>query len=557
MYRRDDEQSDRAKPFDAQTYRNRRQRQKYRSLATAHRPHLRRGKFLRYFSSERTVDRETLKEIFKVKSYQRKTKTTEVGTKGLKGLNLAKKIVLVYLAISFLVLGSFGGYFINRFVSVYLNHKNFDKTNLSTVLRQPRNISIGSDGMIASSKGDYFIFHDAAENNYVYYSGNLYRILKVNFDGSVLMISEEPLCGLIYRTEKQSFTESYVYRWLNPIDDDSFAIDNIRDNGIFYNSLYKPEEYLNTQAEFCVLSDPEGNCQQSIKAPVGLLNLDQYLEAGGVDSFINNGSHFWTMSTDEVGDVYSITEDGALYPVKVISYITSNYNYGIRPVIELKSDTKFLHGNGSPETPYYVGDENYVPALGETLLKERYAGEYVFFNDELFRITETNDKYTKLIQVGLIGGDEPQSFRFSMAARRTNMFSTEDSESLAYYLNKTYINTIKQKDLLTKGKSYIGTYSYETDYKYSNLYLEDVNYAIALPKIGELYNNNFEDETGYWCLDVFNINGYMMTVLGANNQLNYVLTKKKRNVKITIFIKPDTKVISGTGVMDDPYQIGR
>jgi hypothetical protein len=161
-----------------------------------------------------------------------------------------------------------------------------------------------------------------------------------------------------------------------------------------------------------------------------------------------------------------------------------------------------------------------------------------------------------LIQYGLIGGEDPITKRYSELARVSNMFSTDDETSLAYYLNNKYLNSFKQKKLLVKGKNYIGTYVYESDYRYDKLFLVETNTVFSLPKIGELYNSNTISDTGYWCLDVFNTKGYMMTVLNIHNQVEYVMTTRKKEVKTVVFVSPLAIIVSGTGTIDDPYVIG-
>lgn len=513
-----------------------------------------RRKFLHFLANGSVIsERWDLTQI-ELHTYHNKKKKHRKFSEFFRKLPDFQKAVVVYALVSTLLIVSLGAYFVGRILYVSLTHDKYDHNNLSAVLKQPNNITMVGDGMIASPNGDYFVFQNNADNNYVYYSGNIYRILTMDYDGSITIISDQPVSSYLFTTKAAEFKDTEIYRWLNYDANGSIIIDDILDSGVFYNSLYKPEEYLKPAVSFCTLSDQEGNCLKTTEATVGLLNINQYLEAGASNSFLNNGNYFWTLSYNEQGSIYTINSEGSL--LEVVPYgVTTVECYGIRPVLVLKPNTKFLSGEGTADEPYLVADQEYLATKGETLLNQRFSGEYVLFSDTLYRIVTTNAKYTELIMEGVIDEEEDFDVAFSASAYDNNMFDSTKRDNLAYFLNHSYFDSLADNHLLVNGVNYIGTFSDQSQYQYKAQFQEVSNEKISLPKIGGLYNTNLHSEIGYWTIDVYNLNGYQVVTLNQKNQAVVTLITQKRQVKTVIYISSEAVIDGGSGLSGDPYTI--
>ena len=92
--------------------------------------------------------------------------------------------------------------------------------------------------------------------------------------------------------------------------------------------------------------------------PIGLITIDEAAYAGGKNSLINpkyylwTGTTYWTMSPyyfsiyNANGLVWIINDSG--------NWTAYNGNYGIRPVINLKSDVLYVNGIGTENDPYII-----------------------------------------------------------------------------------------------------------------------------------------------------------------------------------------------------------
>ena len=101
----------------------------------------------------------------------------------------------------------------------------------------------------------------------------------------------------------------------------------------------------------------DGN--KSLTNPIGLITADEVAFAGGVNGsdntsyYLYTGQNYWTMSPtyfDGRGwsGVFFVNSNGHL------SWILVNSEYGVRPVINLKSDVTITSGDGTADDPYVV-----------------------------------------------------------------------------------------------------------------------------------------------------------------------------------------------------------
>ncbi len=99
---------------------------------------------------------------------------------------------------------------------------------------------------------------------------------------------------------------------------------------------------------------------QALKYPIGLITSDEIIFAGGFGNKANETFYlytlqvYWTMSPAYYEGSYNGSYHMlAEYQNRSLDIAYGGYNYGIRPVINLKADTKFS-GSGSESDPYIV-----------------------------------------------------------------------------------------------------------------------------------------------------------------------------------------------------------
>ena len=252
-------------------------------------------------------------------------------------------------------------------------------------------------GQTTDWTGQTTYYYTGKPDNWVYFAGFYWRIIRINGDGSIRMIyqgtsanetgtgtqigtsafnssaSNKTYVGLVYdgSTQHGSGQPSTIMTNLNTWYNNNLAsyetdyIDTVTGfcsdrnmaSGSNFNSsatiiYYAPYDRINGGASLqCHDDDILSQDNGKIPNPIGLLTSDEYVLAGKADSYLNVGISYWTMSPYWCfyGDanVYYVWSDGDIGNYGVA------YTNGVRPVINIKTDVP-ITGSGTTTDPFRV-----------------------------------------------------------------------------------------------------------------------------------------------------------------------------------------------------------
>jgi hypothetical protein len=377
------------------------------------------------------------------------------------------------------------------------------------------------DKALTNINGDYYFVGNDVEN-YVEYSNILFRIVKLNANGTITLIADKAVSNLAMGEEK-NYKESYVYEWLNEVKDKD-------DTGILLNSLNNISNYL-TKSVTCLDKVDEANngacVDEDSNDYITLLSISDYINTGNVDSFINNGQYFYLSTNNSDNDSWYVNSNG-----KVGTNDGSDV-YGIRPVITIAKSLEIISGNGTKNNPYKIEKDNGI------------FGSYVKLGEDIWRIYQVNDTEYKLMlnDYLMIDGDKLE-YSYSNINYKYN-----DTEygSLAYYLNRTYLNGLSYKDLIIDSKYSNGYYT-KDDYK--ETYSTEIESKVGIISVGDIILNSDLDE--YYTSTGNVSEGKMIYVVKNNGRL---VTK---SIRSTAYVVPCISIskeilVSGDGSISNPY----
>ena len=421
----------------------------------------------------------------------------------MNGKNLIKKkhpFSNLFIIFSIVFLSFLFVFYSSRLIKFYKQeHPNLTEENrtLSEVLKQE--ITTEGDGLYYQNKEH--IFKGYPKNNYIIYSGYLFRIVKINEDGSIKLITENPINNLKL---SGNYKTSDIRKFLN---DDGLEL-----TGIFYDNLLQPELYLKSSF-FCLQNSiDESNCIEQINDKVGLLSYKEYLDALGNNSYLNNNNYYWLMNGNDKN--YYIFKEGGVSSDK-LGY------YGIRPVINLKENTKIISGNGTIDDPYKIDNTSMT------------IGKYIKYSDLLWKIIDIDENSYKLALASLM-----EEVPFS---KNSNQYNLNDKTSIAYYLNHDFYDKLDKTNLI-EGNFYIGSYSDN----YSTIYKEEVKAYVGLMSVTDNFINDFSN---YYLLTPATAD--MVYAVLENGRLSIKSIEERLNVRPVIYINKNINV-TGTGSIDDP-----
>lgn len=359
-----------------------------------------------------------------------------------------------------------------------------------------------------------YILKNLVENNYVSYSGILWRIVSVD-DGKIKLVSDENVTVLPFG---KNYDESNVIKWLN---------------STFKSNLTQPDLFI-TEFDSCVNNVDKiekSDCNNS-KNYVSLLSMNDYIDAGANNSYLNNNTYFWLSALNE-SEPWYVFDNGGL------KTDSNNHIYGVRPVIVL-NDIEYIYGNGTKSSPYIIFNEP-VDTLSEIEL-----GSYIDYSGYTWKVVSKDETSVKVVlSTPLKLNDEEIKKIYS---KKYNYYNLNDSTGIAYYLNHTFYNTLKDKKYLKKGDFYIGKFD---TYDLEELYNEKVNAYVGLLTVGDIFVTQNIDM--YLLSSVTDDN--TIPVLNKNNSLFYNFISYESGIKPVIYLDNKVEVKGGMGDENYPFEL--
>ena len=423
---------------------------------------------------------------------------------------------------------------------------------------------------------------DCINFNYVWYSGKLWRITAINKDGTMKMITDDPITAISYnpdgdvnfydvsKKDYTTYTGSYMYQFLNEdFLDTLYNYQNIIVEDSTWNITTSSSKNTKLPETTLINSSTIGK-----NTPVGLLNSYEYYlsykNTSDSSGYLYNGYFWWLLNPYSSSDVWDVHSHGNLHNN------VPSYAHTARPSINLKSNIQLSGGSGTKDDPYTISGDKEQPTINTTLLNKRTIGEYVVFDEdadtstkELYRIVGIEDGKTKLNKNDYIkSGTTTLTKKFST---NTTYGSGTSDDYWDYYLNNTWYNSLANKDMLESSSYYIKRVSYGTSYKNSLCNTNNTTETtkdcvkttsvwnlgyVGLPRSGEMFasqqGNGSNSSSDMWLITPYDPS-YVWFV-NSQGHLNYT-TPSYAAARPSINLKSNIVITGGSGTKSDPFTI--
>lgn len=417
-----------------------------------------------------------------------------------------------------------------------------DTLNNETVVTRKVIVARNLTDTVKDSTSENGYYQGNVQNNYVLFSGVLYRIINVNEDGTITLISHENLNNL--RANYENYENSNIDQYLN---------------NEYLNIIHDPGYLVDT--EFCVgnidnLGDVSKYCDSKLKRKVALLDISKFQ-----NTFLNGNSFLCTSLTyslsskvgKEVLNV-SLLGDNCLVNQSV-EYLPS-----IKPVITLKSNLIILSGDGTYNSPYKLNDYSY--GKQQDKLNTRLVGEYVNYSGSIYRIMNIdNDNNVALISIDgmtkTVSGLSGSTYLLSSVSNdKKFVFNITDKDNPGYILNNDYSDYINDSYIL-KHEYQIPTNT--SDKMYNKYTTKKVSAKLSLPKTYDLFSGKQSTSNGQLFLYIDESQSdnkvFFMNIRNAQVYEDVKNIYGEYGLKIVITIKGDLLIKSGNGTINNPYYV--
>ena len=406
----------------------------------------------------------------------------------------------------------------------------------ATLANALKNKAEGNLNVFKDENGDYY-YIDNPDNNYVIYSGKLFRVVRILNSDVVKMVAEDTI-GKTVLNSSESFDQSALSKWLN--SDDSSPVST----GIFERSLRDAHSFL-TSGTFCIDKiDDANHIACTINSPeinITMLTLEDYLSTGGAKGFLNNGQEFWLASNTNNNEYWYVNSDGSL---SVSSYDTQLI--GVRPVVFVTFNSLVSSGAGTQKDPFVLKGE----ILNPTTVSEMSGGQYVTYSDKLWRVVTVDENGTaELIMQDYVRNSEGKEVTVSYGT--ASLYSS--SSGAGGYLNSTFLQTLdRYEDFLEVHKWYYGGIKLADGFDYRSNFDYSTDCYVGIPSTATMYNDGLK-ETFTSSYDAHNTDA--IYIIDENGHLFGDFDWKSYKLRPMVALKGEVKITGGLGTESEPYTV--
>ena len=433
----------------------------------------------------------------------------------------------IFNVISLLAVIVIGLYFGIRSIYYYSEQNNSKKVldkKLSLRVINTNRLTKEVNGWHQDSEGYYF--KGKVENNYVKFSDRTFRIVRVNNDHTVKLISDNNAAIFMWG-EKTKYKNSNLNTWLNKT--------NNKNSGVYYDTISNINKFLvkTKYSEDKLLGSKVKESKKTNSDFITTLSIKDYITAGGKNSYLNNGKYYWLIGHDKDKMNLYVNESG-----EVEGGINSD-SYGVRVVITLNKNIEVTTGDGTRTNPYIIKQKS----------NTNYVDKYVKLGNDLYKVSKDKNNTLRLIATDYIKTNGVETkLPYS---NNTSEFSLLNINNIAYYLNNIYYNSLSYKDKLLDINNYIGEISNDTDLNYSNMFKENITTKVG---IANMFDYNTSDLTDYYLVNPTSSVGNMAYVYNKLGILEESEVTETKHIVPVIEISKNI-IKRGNGTKEKPYTV--
>lgn len=379
------------------------------------------------------------------------------------------------------------------------------------------------------------VYTGEVENNYIRFSGNLFRIVSVE-NGNVKIVSAEDVSNVNY---------SGLDQWLE------YYYDHLADSSKEYivKTKYCNDKVTDTTTKKCSSYTKEKDVYI-----LSVEDVNNSVDTNAGESYLYSSTIVWLANTKTDKESWA-TRSVFFGTSDKYSSFSKNYNLGIRPVITIKGSNLITSGTGTENDPYQIDDMK--TGKPDENLNTRYSGEYIEYSNMLWRIVEVEKSGTiKVISNSNvpIAGEKRISYDSSITNR---IYNPNQKGNVGYVINQKVVDTIDEKYF---DKTEIEVPIYKKLAKY-NKETTTKKYKVKFhaPDMYDLYTaQNNSLLSGYWLLNSSQNQDvvYMISPIGAVYNTG-VPDSNTAGIRVIGYLNKNCKIVSGKGTEERPYKIAK
>ncbi len=379
------------------------------------------------------------------------------------------------------------------------------------------------------------VYTGTVENNYIRFSGNLFRIVSVE-NGNVKIVAAEDVSNVNY---------SGLDKWLE------YYYDHLADSSKEYivKTKYCNDKVTDTTTKKCSSYTKEKDVYI-----LSIEDVNNSIDVNTDRSYLYPETIVWLANTKSDKESWTTR---SYFNDSILKYknFSKDYNFGVRPVITIKGSTLITAGTGTETDPYQIDDMKTGKA--DEKLNTRYSGEYVKYSNMLWRIVETEETGTiKVISTENISIEGNRKIKYDNSITK-KVYNPNQKGNIGYKINQKTSDVIDEEYFV---KNEIKVPIYKTIAKYKKeTTTKKYKVKFHAPDMYDLYAaQNEEQLTGYWLINSSQKEDivYMISTIGVI-YYDSVPSDNGAEVRVVGYLNKNCKIVSGKGTLDSPYKIAK
>lgn len=381
------------------------------------------------------------------------------------------------------------------------------------------------------------VYTGSNPNNYIYFSGMLFRIVDVDGD-NVRIVAEQDVSNVNYTA-----IDEWLEYYYDHIADESkkFVVKNkycdmkTNDNNI--SSIDKCDSYTK-EKEVSILSAAD---------------INQATTEEG--NWLRPDSISWVRNEKDNKNAYTVRNRFYNTDARYMSF-DQNYNFGVRPVLTIKGSTLIEDGDGTKENPYSIGDMESAKAGDK--LNTRHSGEFVSYSGMLWRIIDIDsDDTTKVIANTTVYNGGERVLTSYDTDSKAKIYNPKERGNVGYFISNEAVQYFDTDYFVSKEievpiyKNMIRYGKESTTKKYK--------VKISSPNMYEMFSAfdyNSVTMKSYWLINSSKAQ-YTKALISDIGVAMYgaLYDNVEYGVRPVGYLNKDCSIVSGTGTYEDPYII--
>lgn len=382
------------------------------------------------------------------------------------------------------------------------------------------------------------VYTGSNPNNYIYFSGMLFRIVDVDGD-NVRIVAEQDVSNVNYAA---------IDEWLE------YYYDHIADES---KKFVVKNKYCDMKTNDNDISNIDKCNSYTKEKEVSILSASDINQATveGQDNWLRPESISWVRNEKDNKNAYTVRNRFYNTDARYMSF-DQNYNFGVRPVLTIKGSALIEDGDGTKDNPYSIGDMESAKAGDK--LNTRHSGEFVSYSGMLWRIIDIDsDNTTKVIANTTVYNDGVRVLTSYDTDSKIKIYNPKERGNVGYFISNQavqYFNT----DYLVSKEVEVPIYKNMIRYGKEST-TKKYKVKISAPNMYEMFSAfdyNSVTMKSYWLINSSKAK-YTKALISDIGVVMYgpIYDNVEYGVRPVGYLNKDCSIVNGTGTYEDPYII--